>query len=378
MQRQGQNGALPRGWSTPYACDDRRVEPAPDQLVRTSRGSVAELSPGYFALVMATGIVSMGLQMRGFATSSRVLFALAGAAYAVLVVLNIARLIRHRERMVADFCDPRRAFGFFTFVAGTNVLGARAGLEGWDSVLAVLLAVALLFWLVLGYVVPWSAVLGHSERPVVATARGSWFNWVVATQSVAVAATGLEPQVDGDLRLALAALAVLSWSVGLFLYAATGMIVALRMMLYDLRPEDIDPPYWISMGALAITVLAGARIVDMQTTPVTAATSQLVAGLSVVLWCFATWLIPVLVAMGWWRHVVRRLPLRYTPTLWSIIFPFGMYAVCSMSLGHTDQLPIIEWVGAHWLWVAVTAWGLVFVAMLVSITRGPRPAESSG
>ncbi len=338
---------------------------------------MAQLSPGYFALVMATGIVSVGLQMRGFDTASRILFALTGMAYVVLVVLNIARLARHRDRMVADLRDPRRAFGFFTFVAGTNVLGVRVGIEGWYAVMGLLLVVALLFWLVLGYVVPWLAVLGHTEGPVVATARGSWFNWVVASQSLAVAAAGLEPHVRGDVRPALAALAVLSWSVGLFLYAATGMIVALRMMLYDLRPEDIDPPYWISMGALAITVLAGARIVDMEGTPITAATSHLVAGLSVVFWSFATWLIPVLVAMGWWRHVVRRLPLRYTPTLWSIIFPFGMYAVCSMSLGRTDQLPVVEWVGTHWLWVAVASWGLVFVAMLVTIVRGPRPDESS-
>jgi tellurite resistance protein TehA-like permease len=292
-----------------------------------------------------------------------VLFGLAAVAYVVLVVLNLLRLVRHRDRVMEDFADPRRAFGFFTFVAGTNVLATRAALEGWYAVAGSLLAVALLNWIVLGYVVPWSAVVGRSERPVVASANGTWFIWVVASQSVAVTSAGLEPVADGSLRSALAVLAVLSWSVGVFLYAASAIFVSLRLMLYELRPEDIDPPYWVSMGAVAITVLAGARIVEMDSTPIVDATRGLVAGLSVVFWCFATWLIPVLVAMGWWRHQVRRVPLRYEATLWSIIFPLGMYAVAGIYLGRADRLPIIEWIGSHWLWVALAAWFLVAVAM---------------
>ena len=70
------------------------------------------------------------------------------------------------------FTDPRRGFGFFTFVAGTNVLGVRLGLEGWYAATAVLLAFAGLAWLVLGYVIPWTAVLGKQEHPVVASANG--------------------------------------------------------------------------------------------------------------------------------------------------------------------------------------------------------------
>ena len=55
--------------------------------------------------------------------------------------------------------------------------------------------------------------------------------------------------------------------------------------------------------------------------------------MSVVFWAFATWLIPVLVAAGVWRHFVRKVPLVYVPTLWSMIFPLGMYAVAGIYLG---------------------------------------------
>lgn len=327
------------------------------------RESVRTLTPGYFALVMASGIISIGLQQRGHDLLSGLLFAVAAAAYVVLLLLNGWRLVAFRRELVEDFRAPRRAFGFFTFVAGTNVLGARAAGEGWYEVTAVLLAVAATVWLVLGYVIPWSAVLGRAERPVVALANGTWFIWVVASQSVAVASSALENEYAGA-RQELAVLAVLSWSVGVFLYAASAIIVSLRIMLYPLEPEDLDPPYWVSMGAVAITVVAGAQVAGMESAPMVDATRALIAGLSVVFWAFATWLIPVLVAAGAWRHFVRRVPLRYVATLWSIVFPLGMYSVAGIYLGRTDRLPLVEGIGSVWLWVAGLAWVVVAVAMV--------------
>ncbi|MFD1505900.1 tellurite resistance/C4-dicarboxylate transporter family protein [Georgenia yuyongxinii] len=223
-------------------------------------------------------------------------------------------------------------------------------------------------WLVLGYVVPWTAVLGRTTRPVVATANGTWFIWVVGSQSVAVASASLQPVVTAQRDL-LALLSIVSWSVGIFLYAAAGVIVALRMLLYELRPADLTPPYWLAMGACAITVLAVARIVEMADAPMVNATRGLVAGLSVVFWAFATWLIPPLVAAGVWRHGRHRVPLTYDATLWSIVFPLGMYAVAGIYLGQADQLPIVGAIGAVELWVAFAVWAAVFAAMIVHLWR---------
>ncbi|HEU5037271.1 MAG TPA: tellurite resistance/C4-dicarboxylate transporter family protein [Nocardioides sp.] len=332
------------------------------------RAGVEGLTPGYFALVMASGILSVGMALRGHAALSTVLLAVCVVAFVVLAVLTAWRFVSFRRATVEDFVDPRRGFGFFTFVAGTNVLGVRLGLDGHYVATGVLLACAGSAWLVLGYVVPWTAVLGRAERPVVAAANGTWFIWTVATQSVATAAATLEPHVTSG-RSALALLAVVAWSVGAFLYAATGVVVTLRLMLYAFGPEELEPPYWVAMGALAITVLAGARIVEMADAPMVAATRGLIAGLSVVCWAFATWLIPVLVAAGWWRHVTRRIPLRYDPTLWSMVFPLGMYAAGGIYLGQADSLPLVTDIAAVELWVAFGAGTLVFAAMLGHLCR---------
>jgi tellurite resistance protein TehA-like permease len=78
------------------------------------------------------------------------------------------------------------------------------------------------------------------------------------------------------------------------------------------------------MGATTITVVAGARIVEMAEAPMVDTTRGLIAGLSVVFWAFGTWLIPPLVAAGIWKHLVHRVPLRYEAPLWSVVFPVGM------------------------------------------------------
>nr|WP_300142765.1 tellurite resistance/C4-dicarboxylate transporter family protein [Propionicimonas sp.] len=332
------------------------------------RHAVANLTPGYFALVMATCIVSIGVQANGLTGLSLVLMWLAVASYVVLLAATVWRAVAFPAELRADFMDPRRGFGFFTFVAGTDVLGTRiAGTGRYDLALG-LLVVGGLAWFVLGYIVPWTAVLGRENRPVVADANGTWFIWVVASQSVAVLAAALEPAVETG-RRELALLAICSWSVGVILYAAVGIFVAARLLLYPLRPTDLTPPYWVAMGATAITVVAGARIVEMADAPMVLATRGLIAGTSVVFWAFGSWLILPLIAAGWWRHVVHRVPLRYEPTLWSMVFPLGMYGVAGQYLGAADHLPIVEGVGRSETWVALAVWAVTFVAMLVHLGR---------
>jgi tellurite resistance protein TehA-like permease len=353
-----------------------RTEPAPAAWSTAAvREGVRTLNPGYFALVMATGIVSIAMLNHRVVAVSVVLLWLACLAYVVLVVLSVVRLVAFRADVAADLADPRRAFGLFTFVAATDVIGTRLAVDGHDGVAFMLLGVGWFAWLVLGYVVPWTALLGNARRPIVRDANGTWFIWVVASQSIAVLAAAIEPEV-GTGRRELALLAVFSWSVGVFLYAATGLLVTVRMLWYPLRPDDLTPPYWVAMGATAITVVAGARIVQMADAPMVAATRGLAAGTSVVFWAFGSWLIPALVAAGIWRHVVHRIPLRYEAGLWSVVFPLGMYGVGSHYLGQADRLPIVQDIGADESWVALAAWLLALLALLINLARTlRRPAD---
>lgn len=333
----------------------------------TARGGVGDavrtLNPGYFALVMATGILSMAMyHQRAYALSVALLW-LTVAEFVVLSTATAIRIVAFRKEFAKDMADPGRAFGFFTVVAATDVLGVRLAVDNHYTPAFALLTIAWLTWLTLGYIVPWIAVLQTPLRPALQRANGTWFIWVVASQSVAVLAATLEPALSTG-RREVALLAVFSWSVGVFLYGAVGVFVAARMLHYPLRPEDLTPPYWVAMGATAITVLAGARIVEMANAPMVAATRGLVAGTSVVFWAFGTWLLVPLVAAGVWRHVVHRVPLRYEAALWSVVFPLGMYGVGGDYLGQADHLPLVERIGDAESWIAMVVWAVTFVAML--------------
>jgi tellurite resistance protein TehA-like permease len=328
--------------------------------------TVRNLYPGYFALVMATGICSTALREVGQPWASVALLVIAVVAFTVLCGALAWRIVRFPRLVLADLGAADRAFAFFTFVAACGVLGARLVRDGHRGAAIALALLGAAVWLGLTYTIPVRLVLGPRPQPVLAGVNGTWFIWVVGTQAVAVSAAMLDRPADGYARVT-ALLAVLMWSVGVVLYLVVATLVLTRLLLLEVRPEDLTPPYWVTMGATAITVLAAAQILVMPPSPAVAAVRPVVGGLAVVLWAFGTWLIPLLVAFGVWRHGPHRVRLTYVPALWSIVFPLGMYAVAGMHLGRAARLPIVAEIGRAWTAVAIAAWLLVFAAMCRSL-----------
>jgi tellurite resistance protein TehA-like permease len=331
---------------------------------------VRGLSPGYFAVVMATGIVSAGLAYDGRRLLSRCLLVLTVAAFAGLLALNGWRLVSFRAELVADLVSPATGFGFYTFVAAANVLAARIATSANGLALG-LLAVATTCWLLRGYAVPWTSRTDATDRPLLASANGTWFLWAVGAQSVSVAAAVLAGVRPGS---TLPALAFGAWCLGVVLYAVTGVILTMRVLTLGVGPDDLTPPSWIAMGAAAITALAGAEISLLPASPLLDAGADLVHGGSLLAWVLATWLIPALVAAGWWRHVTHRVPMSYDPHLWSIVFPLGMYAVASSRLGVADGFSLLDDIGRVWIWVALAAWAVTSLAGAVHVVRRLLPA----
>ena len=341
---------------------------------------VATLDPSWFAWVMASGIISVGTELLGYHRLSVVSLWTTELAFVVLLAAYLARSFAFRQQFEASLRDPKTAMAFFTVVAGSNVLGIRLVTAGHPLVGLVLGAGAVLIWVVLTYGLPAYIVAG-SRHPVLGDINGTWLVWVVATQSVAVIAAGLAPVAPWSaLRQTLPIVAVAFWSIGVMLYLVLIVAILLRLLLVELTPGEMGPAYWIAMGATAISVRAAAGILVIQNQPGDTLVHQmrpLLVGLSVVLWAFGTWWIPLLVLFGLWRHVLRRYPLRFEPRLWSVVFPLGMYTVASVSLGRAANLGFMVTVGKAWLWVGVVAWAAVFALMLVELVGALRRTPSS-
>jgi len=340
---------------------------------RASRAA-RDLPPACFAFVMATGIISTGTYALGPAWVSRTLLVAAIAGLALLAGMLVVRLWRYRPGVVADIRAPERTFGFFTVVAGINVLGVRLQSAGHPMVTAVLAALAAAVWLGLTYALPASLLLTRERDSVLGGVNGTWLLWVVGTQSLAIVASALVPAWPSQAGL-LAPSAVGLWGVGLVLYLVLVTLILLRWLTLPMTPAALGPPYWILMGATAITVRAGAQILMLPAgLPVREATAGFVTGFSFVLWSFGTWWIPLLIVLGLWRHLRHHWPLAYETALWSVVFPLGMYSVATLAFGHVTKLAFMAPIAHVMLWVAIAAWTAVAAAGIVRLaTRSEAP-----
>ncbi|GAA1728888.1 tellurite resistance/C4-dicarboxylate transporter family protein [Streptomyces yatensis] len=325
------------------------------------------LPPGAFAPVMATGIVSQGLAAVGARGLSEALLAVAVVLYGGLLAKLVWRVVRFPREVAADLRDPARLFGFFTFVAGSDVLAVRLA-AGPARVAApalpVLAAPAAVFLLgCVGLLVRRLGAGGMVRR-----VDGAWFLCVVGVQSAVLAVAALAP---GRARPVEA----LGWVAGVLLYAAVATVVACRLTRFGLGPRELSPPYWITMGACAISLLAGARLVHQGLgTPHLGAAIRVVL---IALWGWATCLLPPLLAAGIWRHLLHRVPLRYEPSWWTIVFPTGMYAVSTAALGEAEGIHRLVLLGHLGVWVALGAWSLVAAVLVPTRWHRSTTADSS-
>jgi tellurite resistance protein TehA-like permease len=337
--------------------------------VAAPASGLAGMHPAYFALVMATGIVSLACHVVGVPGVARVLFGLNLVFYPLLWVLTVLRGVRHRARLLADVSHHGRAVGFFTTVAATCVLGSQClvianarqaafGLWGFG--------IALYFILV--YTV-FTVLTVKTEKPPLAEGlNGGWLVSVVAAQSVATLGAQLAPgseHPEGMLCFSL-----VMWLGGGMLYFWIISLIFYRYTFFALAPSDLAPPYWINMGAAAISTLAGASLTaSADHAPLLLQTLPFVRGLTLFWWATATWWIPMLLVLGVWRHVLRRFPVRYDPLYWGAVFPLGMYTVATARLSAAVDAPYLFEVPRWTVWVALAAWATTFCGMMVHVAR---------
>lgn len=330
--------------------------------------SVATLQPVYFALVMATGIVSIASHLLGMPQVALVLFCLNIFSFLLLVLLTIARLTMFPRQFIADLVDHKRGVGFFTSVAASCVLGSQCLVIAESRPPALVLwCLGIGLWFVLTYTIFASFVVKETKPSLPDGIHGGWLVSVVAAQAVSLLgsmlAEGFGPFQEQVLFFALA-----MWLGGGMLYIWIISLIFYRYSFFPMSPADLAPPYWVNMGAMAISTLAGASLIAV------ASGSQLLGqltpflkGFTLFFWATATWWIPMLVILGVWRHVYKRFRLVYDPQYWGAVFPLGMYTVGTFRLAVVLDLPFLMFIPQCFVYIALAAWTLTFGAMLYNL-----------
>jgi tellurite resistance protein TehA-like permease len=163
------------------------------------------------------------------------------------------------------------------------------------------------------------------------------------------------------------------WLVGSMLYVWLIALIFHRILFLPLSPGELTPPYWINMGAMAISTLAGVRLIaEAGRMPLLTELLPFLKGMTLLFWATGTWWIPILLALGAWRHLVKRVPLTYDHGYWAAVFPLGMYTVCTQNLIREFRLPFLEPIPAVFVWVALAAWGLTFAGLVWHVATSMR------
>ena len=305
--------------------------------------------PAAGAEVMGTGIVSVALSLDGQELLSRILLVLAAVMWVALVASVVTRARRERAPFLAEMRTPAA----LSSVAGTAVLGTRLTQLGWSWAGVAALAIALVLWLAL-----LGPVLANWRTPTV----GATLMLTVSTESLGVLAATLA--VPGPAHWLLIA-ALTSSGLGLCFY-----VFVIRY--FDWRQLGVGRgDHWITGGALAISTLtAGKILAGAETLGTLGDGGGTLEALAVGLWIVTMLWLPLLLLCE-----ALRPRLAYDVRRWSTVFPFGMYAACSLVVGRAARVGAITSFGQAWVWVALVLWAVVFLAMIhreAAMVRGRR------
>ncbi len=325
----------------------------------------ASLFPGYFSLVMATGALSIAAFFFGMLPVARLLLYLNAVAYTALWCLTLIRLVRYFPRIVEDLSSHTLGPGFFTLVAGTCVFGAQLIVVAQDyAVAACLWAIGIVLWAVIMYAF-FAAVTMRRDKPALAAGiNGVWLIAAVATQSVSVLGTLLASHA-GSGKESILFLALCMYLLGCMLYLNIITLIFYRFMFVELKFAALTPPYWINMGAVAITTLAGSTLIlHAADWPLLVELAPFLKGFTLFFWITGTWWIPLLFILMIWRHLYHRYPLTYDPQFWGMVFPLAMYTTSTLQLSKALGVRVLVPI-SHWMVYGSMAAGLAVVVGLI-------------
>ena len=325
---------------------------------------IANFFPGYFALVMATGIVSLAAHFMLTDAIALPLFAFNTGCFVVLWTITLARLALFPHRLIDDLTHHARSVTFLTAVAGTMVLGSQfAILTPWLWVAQALWYFGAILWLVLIYTF-FASITMRMEKPAIQEGiNGAWLLVTVSTESICVLGTLVAPSTAAPHLIYFVSLC--AYMVGALLYLVIITLVIYRWSFFSLSAEKLTPPYWINMGALAITTLAGTRLIlSSEEMPLLSELAPFLKGSTLFFWAAAAWWVPLLIIVGLWRHGAKRVPLTYDPQYWSLVFPLGMFTVATFMLTRALDLPFLNAIPNVFACISLAAWFITCIGML--------------
>jgi tellurite resistance protein TehA-like permease len=327
--------------------------------------TAVHLFPGYFALVMATGALSTGTFLLGMMLISKILLFINVIAYLSLWFFTLVRLFFFFPNILADLTSHTLGPGFFTLVAGTCVFGSQLIIvSDYYSLSIYLWILAIFLWVIIMYTF-FAAVTVRKNKPTMSEGiNGAWLIAAVATQSISILGTLISSKVDAGQGVILF-FSLCMYFLGCMLYLNIITLIFYRFTFLRLKYSALTPPYWINMGAVAITTLAGSTLIlHSKSLSILAEITPFLKGFTLFFWVTGTWWIPLLFILMIWRHLYHRYPLSYDPQFWGMAFPLAMYSTSTYQLSQALETPFLVIIPKIMVYIAMAAWISVFIGLM--------------
>lgn len=311
-------------------------------MINLIKKIVVDLPPAYFALVMAIGAFSIASSSLGFNKLATVSLYLNLAIFIILWILTLLRMIWYFPRFLADLTSHEAGPGFFTFVAGTCIIGSQIlNIVQLPSIAFIIWIIGIILWVVIMYTFFFSITTRDNKPELQEGINGGWLIAAVATQSVSVLGTQLSPYVTEG-RDILIFFTFCMYLLGSMLYINIIALIFYRLTFLQLNRSAITPPYWTTMGAVAITTLAGANLIlHSRYLTLLEELTPFIKGFTLFYWVTSTWWIPLLIMLMLWRLLYHKVPIRYNAQYWAMVFPLAMYTLSTHQLALAMELPFL-------------------------------------
>lgn len=334
-------------------------------MIKLIKSNIQNFFPGYFAFLMATGALSIGMHLLGIALLPQILLYINIIAFIILWLITFIRMAFFMPYFLDDLTSHTRGPGFFTFIAGTAVFGSQLIVLTENYIVAKYLwGLALILWVLIMYIF-FTAVTIRKDKPTLTEGiNGAWLIAAVATQSISVLGTQLIPSIENNVEIILF-ITLCMYFLGCMLYLNIITLIFYRFTFLKLKVSALTPPYWINMGAVAITTLAGSTLIlHAKASQILTEITPFIKGFTLFFWVTGTWWIPLLFILMVWRRLINRYPMVYEPELWGMVFPLAMYTTSTYQLSKALNFSPLLIIPNIMVYVAILAWFLVSLGLI--------------
>lgn len=329
------------------------------------KNRIKTLPPVYFALPMSTGIIAVACYTLEYDFLSWFFYVMSGLELGVLLVLFLIRVFFFFNYFKRDLYIPSMAAGFLTLVCALCLFGINGTLlyECYTIGLAIW-GVSVVIWVSFIYVISVLTVIDEKKPSVRNSINGSWLLFVVSAQALSILGNFVSRHLTFEHELTVF-ITMMFYFIGALFYLIIISLISYRYAFYKMRPKEFRPSYWINMGAAAISTLSGSVLVEaMSGLGVYEDFISIFKVFTFLFWIGGTWWIPLIFYLEIWKRSIVK--VAYNPENWSLVFPLGMYTVCTWHFAQIMDLDFLKNIPEVSIYITFVVWGILYIKMIVS------------